>query len=143
LIDELLSATNQKCPILLKIGDVPSKSWADKRLLRHIFSNLLSNAVKYSPENSPVEWTIDREEEWAVCQIKDGGLGIPEQDLQWLFRAFHRGHNVGHLPGTGLGLTIVKRCIELHRGSIQIGSTVGKGTTVTLRLPLFRTTEPA
>jgi PAS domain S-box-containing protein len=137
LIDELLSATDRKCPVLFTPRELPTEARADKRLLRHIFSNLLSNAVKYSPEGSPVEFTIDREGDEAVCQIKDQGLGIPEQDLNWLFNAFHRGRNVGHVPGTGLGLTIVKRCVELHRGQIAIQSTIGQGTTVTIRLPVF------
>jgi len=54
-----------------------------------------------------------------------------------LFSAFHRGGNAIHVPGTGLGLTIVKRCVELHRGNIQVESTVGRGTIVTVQLPLF------
>jgi len=137
LIDELLSATDRKCPVLFSVRDVPDQAQADKRLVRHIFSNLLSNAVKYSPPGSPVEFTIEREGTEAVCRIKDRGLGIPEQDRAWLFNAFHRGRNVGHVPGTGLGLTIVKRCVELHRGKIAIDSTVGEGTTVTVRLPVF------
>jgi signal transduction histidine kinase len=70
-----------------------------------------------------------------VFVVRDHGAGIPAADLPWLFNAFHRGGNVSHLPGTGLGLTIVKRCVELHRGRIQIESEVGQGTTVTVRLP--------
>jgi PAS domain S-box-containing protein len=137
LIDELLSATDRKCPVLFHITGLPEVVQADKRLLRHIFSNLLSNAVKYSPPGSPVEFAIEREGTDALCRITDHGLGIPEQDLAWLFNAFHRGRNVGHVPGTGLGLTIVKRCVELHRGRIAVQSAVGEGTTVTIRLPLF------
>jgi len=112
-------------------------AFADKRLLRHIFSNLLSNAVKYSPPGSPVEFEIERRGNEAICRIRDHGVGIPEQDLSWLFNAFHRGRNVAHLPGTGLGLTIVKRCVELHHGKIRVESSVGKGTTVTVILPVF------
>jgi len=137
LIDELLSATDRKCPVLFRAENLPGEAQADKRLLRHIFSNLLSNAVKYSPEGSPVEFTIQRDGNDALCRIKDHGLGIPEQDLGWLFKAFHRGRNVGHVAGTGLGLTIVKRCVELHRGRINVQSAVGEGTTVTVRLPVF------
>jgi len=54
-----------------------------------------------------------------------------------LFKAFHRGDNVGTRPGTGLGLLMVKRCVELHRGSVQLVSKLGEGTTVTVRLPVF------
>jgi len=56
---------------------------------------------------------------------------------EWLFNAFHRGHNVDDRPGTGLGLVIVKRCVDLHRGKIVVESKVGEGTTVTVRLLIF------
>jgi PAS domain S-box-containing protein len=137
LIDELHSATDRKCPVLFHAPSIPMDAFADKRLLRHIFSNLLSNAVKYSPAGSPVEFEIERRGNEAICRIRDHGVGIPEQDLSWLFNAFHRGRNVAHLPGTGLGLTIVKRCVELHHGKIRVESSVGKGTTVTVILPVF------
>ena len=138
LIDELRSATDGKCPVEFMADAIPEESFADKRLLRHIFSNLLSNAAKYSPEKSPIAFTIQREGPEAVCRVRDRGLGIPPEDVKWLFNAFHRGRNVGHMPGTGLGLTIVKRCVELHQGKIEIESAVNHGTTVTVRLPVFR-----
>jgi signal transduction histidine kinase len=137
LVGELMSATERKCPVSLTARNLGDEAYGDERLLRHIFSNLLSNAVKYSPEGSCVDFEIEREGANAVCRIRDRGRGIPEQDLPWLFRAFHRGGNVGQVPGSGLGLTIVKRCVELHRGTIHIQSKVGEGTVVTVRLPLF------
>ena len=72
-----------------------------------------------------------------VCAICDQGIGIPEADQEWLFSAFHRGHNVFGRPGTGLGLVIVKRCVDLHRGKITVESKIGQGTVVTVRLPIF------
>jgi signal transduction histidine kinase len=72
-----------------------------------------------------------------VCVIRDQGIGIPEADREWLFSAFHRGHNVAGRAGTGLGLVIVKRCVDLHHGKILVESKVGKGTTITVRLPMF------
>ena len=71
-----------------------------------------------------------------VCAIRDQGIGIPEADRQWLFSAFHRGHNVEDRPGTGLGLVIVKRCVDLQGGKINVESEVGEGTTVTISLPI-------
>ncbi len=136
LVDELQSATNQKCPVELSLP-AETAAFADERLLDHVFTNLLSNAVKYSPAGTPVQLDLERDGDIAVFRIRDRGLGIPEPDLERMFSAFHRGQNVGHVPGTGLGLTIVKRCVELHRGRIKIESTVGHGTTVTVRLPLF------
>jgi signal transduction histidine kinase len=71
-----------------------------------------------------------------VCAIRDQGIGIPEADREWLFNAFHRGHNVDDRPGTGLGLVIVKRCVDLHGGKIKVDSKLGEGTVVTVRLPI-------
>ena len=73
-----------------------------------------------------------------VCTIRDEGIGIPEADREWLFSAFHRGHNVNDRPGTGLGLVIVKRCLDLHCGKIKVESKFGEGTVVTVRLPISR-----
>ena len=71
-----------------------------------------------------------------LCVIRDQGIGIPEADRERLFNAFHRGHNVGDRPGTGLGLVIVKRCVDLHRGRIKVESKPRGGTIVTVTLPI-------
>ena len=71
---------------------------------------------------------IERDGTDAVCTISDGGIGIPEEDQQDLFKAFHRGANVGTRPGTGLGLLLVKRCADLHGGKLQLKSRIGEGT---------------
>ena len=137
LVNDLQSATNNKCPVNLSLPAGGQEAFADERLLDHIFTNLLSNAVKFSPEGSPVEFALEREGGQAVCSVRDQGMGVPEADLERMFSAFHRGRNAGHVPGTGLGLTIVKRCVELHHGKIKVESTVGQGTTVTVRLSVF------
>jgi len=137
LADEILSATEGRCPLELDVSDV-GQARADERLLRHIFGNLLSNAVKYSEPGQPVQFVVVRQGREAVCVVCDCGIGIPEPDRPRLFQAFHRGQNVDQRPGTGLGLVIVKRCVDLHGGSIQITSQPGKGTTATVRLPLFQ-----
>jgi signal transduction histidine kinase len=93
--------------------------------------------VKYSGAGRTVRFEIARAGAAMVCTIRDQGIGIPEADREWLFNAFHRGHNVADRPGTGLGLVIVKRCVDLHRGKILVESKVGKGTTITVRLPMF------
>jgi len=141
LIDEVLSATNRRCPIELLLGEMPAEIQADERLLQHIFTNLLTNAVKYSSAGQVVRFEIERAGEDFVCNIRDHGIGIPEADREWLFSAFHRAHNVGDRPGTGLGLVIVKRCVDLYGGEIQVESKSGEGTTVTVRLPMFSATS--
>jgi signal transduction histidine kinase len=137
LVGEVLSATGQRCPIELTLLEMPREIEGDERLLRHIFTNLLTNAVKYSGAGRAVRFEIARAGTEMVCTIRDQGIGIPEADREWLFSAFHRGHNVAGRAGTGLGLVIVKRCVDLHRGKILVESKVGKGTTIAVRLPMF------
>jgi signal transduction histidine kinase len=84
-----------------------------------------------------VRFAVERDEHEAVCVIRDSGIGISDEDQQQMFKAFHRGGNVGTRPGTGLGLLLVKRCTELHGGKVRVDSKVGEGTAVTVRLPVF------
>ena len=137
LADECHSATSRKCLIHWQAEGDLEGALADEALLRHILTNLLSNSVKYSPAGHSVEFTIRREGPDAVFKISDQGIGIPESDREHLYEAFQRGSNVGEIPGTGLGMVIIKRCVDLHGGTIQVDSIVGKGTTFTVRLPLF------
>jgi signal transduction histidine kinase len=139
VVDEVLSATNRRCLIELSLNPVPSEARADEQLLGHIFTNLLSNAVKYSEPGATVHFTVERDGPDAVCVVRDQGIGISEEDQQQLFKAFHRGGNVGTRPGTGLGLLLVNRCAELHGGTVQLNSRIGEGTTVTVKLPVFGT----
>ncbi len=135
LVDEAHSATARRCPITLECAhDLPELISADPALLRHIFSNLLSNAAKYSPEGAEVKLSV-QQETGLLLRIADKGIGIPEADLPHLFEPFHRASNVGLIGGTGLGLMITKRCVELHGGSISVISPPGEGTTVTVRIP--------
>jgi signal transduction histidine kinase len=136
LVDDGLSATQHRCPIAFTAEGDFSGALMDESLLRHIIGNLLSNAVKYSPEGSPVEFKLCREGDDAVFSVQDHGIGIPVADQARLFEAFHRASNVGETPGTGLGLLLVKRCVELHHGSMTVQSQEGVGTTFTVRLPL-------
>jgi len=143
LVDEVLSATDRRCPIEFLLAQMPAKVQADERLLRHIFTNVLTNAVKYSDAGQVVKFEIERTRADIVFTIRDQGIGIPEADQEWLFNAFHRGRNVGDRPGTGLGLVIVKRCVDLHGGKINVDSELGEGTSVTVRLPIFSQEFPA
>jgi len=135
-VDELLSATNRRCPIDLSVdSDGPGRG--DEGLLRHIFSNLIANAVKYSPLGTPVKFCVSRDGGNAVFIVQDRGMGIPEADRKRLFTPFYRGKNVATIHGTGLGLVIVKHCVERHGGWIEVDSAENLGTTVSVRLPLF------
>jgi signal transduction histidine kinase len=109
----------------------------DPRLIHRILSNLLSNAIKYSSESSEIALRLRKEDNTIIIQVIDNGIGIPEQDQERLFEIFHRGSNVGHVSGTGIGLAIVKEAVTLHKGTITVESTEGVGTTFTIRLPLW------
>ena len=137
ICDEIESAMAKRCPIFLQVDAAAREAFGDESLLRHVFTNLLSNSMKYSSPNERVDFIVQRCGDNAVCRIVDHGCGIPEVDQKRLFQAFHRGSNVRQIPGTGLGLLIVQRCVNLHGGEIQFESIEGKGTTFIVQLPLF------
>ena len=137
-VDQTASATHGRCPITVRLGANLDGACGDESLIAHIVGNLLANAVKYSPPGRPVDVSVKREAMEAVCRIRDRGIGIPATDIPRLFDGFHRGGNVGDIPGTGLGLVIVKRCVELHGGTISLTSEAGSGTEFIVRLPVFQ-----
>jgi signal transduction histidine kinase len=113
----------------------------DGRRIERVIANLLSNAVKYSPEGGTIEVELRRESdddtEYAVLSIRDYGIGVPADDLPYLFERFHRGSNISPgMPGTGIGLSSVRQIAEQHGGSVTVESHEGEGATFTLRLPL-------
>lgn len=107
----------------------------DANLLSHVLGNLLSNAVKYSPAGTPVDFELEAAPASLTFLVRDRGIGIPADEQPRLFESFHRGRNVGNVEGTGLGLTIVKHCIELHGGTVDYESAVGEGSTFIVCLP--------
>jgi signal transduction histidine kinase len=140
-IVEIESATGREGIVRLDPGRKDPEAQADEGLLHHILTNLLGNAVKYSPPDRPVEFTVSRRGGEAEFVIRDRGCGIPDADQTRLFTAFYRGSNVAQTPGSGLGLVIAKRCVDLHGGNIRCESQEGQGTTFTVTLPLFEGTR--
>lgn len=136
VVEEVGSATERRCPIEFSHDALPANVRGDEELVRHILTNLLANAVKYSQASQPVRFSAQGNGAQVVFRVADDGVGIPAADRGKLFSAFYRGKNVEHVHGTGLGLFIVKKCVDLHGGQIQIESEEGKGTTVTVALPL-------
>ncbi|XWK90755.1 MAG: CBS domain-containing protein [Phormidium sp.] len=108
----------------------------DEQWLRYVLSNLVSNALKYSPQGSNVKLLVSIEQEQAIFQVIDRGIGIHPEDRSNLFEPFYRGRNVDNVAGSGLGLAIVKNYVELLKGQISFTSEVGVGTTFTVILPL-------
>lgn len=110
--------------------------YQDPKLLRQILVNLLSNAIKYTPEKSSILIQIDRDGPGFTIAIQDRGMGIPEEEHDQLFNRFFRAKNAVNIPGTGLGLHLVKLYTELMGGTITFKSELNKGSTFTLKLPV-------
>jgi two-component system cell cycle sensor histidine kinase PleC len=110
---------------------------ADRRAVMQILLNLLSNAVKFSDRGSAVRIECADRDGYVAIKVHDNGIGIPANKLKDITRPFEQAasHYTREHEGTGLGLAITKDLIELHGGSLHIESTVGVGTTVTVRLP--------
>lgn len=107
----------------------------DKKILRNVLLNLLSNAIKYSDMNEKIFLTTDVNANKILVNVRDNGIGISEKDQANLFQTFFRASNVINIEGSGLGLTIVKRYVELLGGTIDLKSNIGEGTTVHIELP--------
>ncbi len=130
-------AEKQKVKIILDVEDFDF--YADKFELKHALLNLIDNAIKFNKENGKVFIKAYKGNDFAVIKVKDTGIGIPKDKLDKIFEPFFQGDPspTRRYGGTGLGLTIVKRVIELHRGRISVESEEGKGTEFTIKLPLL------
>jgi signal transduction histidine kinase len=137
LVDEVQSATSRRCPIRLVIPESAGSAGVDETLMHHILVNLLTNAVKFSKPGDEVVLEVNVKPHEALFEVQDHGIGIPEEELKKLFEPFYRGRNAVHIPGTGLGLVIVKRCVERHGGTLEIDSREGAGSRVTVRVPTY------
>jgi signal transduction histidine kinase len=107
----------------------------DKQIMKNILINLISNAIKYS-ERGKIEIACEVTSSEIYLSVKDEGIGIPESDKTFLFTRFFRSRNAGNIQGTGLGLNIVKRYIELLNGNIDYESELEKGTTFKIEIPI-------
>ncbi|MEB3294745.1 MAG: PAS domain S-box protein [Synechococcales bacterium] len=136
LIEEMqLSAGNQHTLTFVCQG-TPYPVNLDEKLMHSTLSNLLSNAMKYSPNGGYILLELRFEGDSVQIKVQDEGIGILPEDQPKLFEPFQRGKNIRAIPGTGLGLVVVKKCVELHQGTIQITSEVGVGTTCLVTIPL-------
>jgi len=108
---------------------------SDKRLLKNILNNLVSNAIKFSPEDAVIEIFCSNENNVITLSVADKGIGISEEDKQHLFERFFRARNAFNIEGTGLGLHIVSKYIELLQGTIDMQSEIGKGSKFTISIP--------
>jgi PAS domain S-box-containing protein len=121
----------------IEMADVPTAR-GDVERLGQVIDNLLSNAIKFTPEGGSVAVRLRAEPGWAVIEVADTGMGVPEHAVEHLFDRMFRTEQAERLQiqGTGLGLTIVRAIVDAHEGTIHVESEVDKGTTITVRLPL-------
>lgn len=108
----------------------------DRRLMRNILFNLISNASKYSDPRKSIYLECSKKDKSIIIAVRDEGIGIPENEVKHLFERFFRASNVTNIQGTGLGLNIVNRYVDLLKGKIDFSSIEGKGSTFTITLPL-------
>ena len=110
-------------------------------MIKNILINLIGNAIKFSDKNTIISVQSFVDNNFAAISVKDEGMGIPDEDQQHLFSSFFRGKNAMNIQGTGLGLHIVKRYVDLLGGKLHLQSQLGKGTTISLNLPLSNNIE--
>ena len=141
-LEEMINETLADVKVVLKPGqkfnfkyEGDEKISADKKLLRNILINLISNAAKFSEEDSPITISAKSDSEKNVITVSDKGIGISQKDQEHLFTMFYRASNVTNIQGTGLGLHIVKRYLDLINGTVNLQSTLGKGTSITITFP--------
>jgi protein-histidine pros-kinase len=127
--------------IHLELAQTPAV-WADKDRIQQVVLNLLSNAVKFSPEDGDIGLSLRQDGDEVICSIRDQGMGIPAEELTYLFERFHRGDAAEQkrIRGTGLGLALCKEIIEAHQGRIWAESPgLNQGTVVSFALPIAPT----
>lgn len=105
--------------------------------LKQVMINLLENAFKFTPINGEISLTAERAEDELILCVSDTGIGIPKEDIPYLFKRFHRASNAAEYPGSGLGLAITKAITDMHKGQLAVQSDLGKGTTVQMRFPVL------
>ena len=109
--------------------------YLDKQLISNAIINLFSNASKYSSSGQEISIIIDKSKDFFTIKIIDEGIGVPESEQKHLFERFFRAKNALNIHGTGLGLNITQKYVELMNGNIEIQSKENEGTTVTLSFP--------
>jgi|GEM_PF-2043386 len=135
-IDNFRTTAGNDIEFILKYNASRKIYVLDLKLLMQIINNLVSNAVKYSPAGGDIKISVSDANSMLKIKVADSGMGISEDDQNHLFHPFYRGKNIENIPGTGLGLSIVQKAVEMHNGKVFFESSVGKGTTFTIFIPL-------
>ncbi|QSY93039.1 ATPase [Rhizobium bangladeshense] len=120
----------------LDLQPFPDRLTFDRGAMEQVFTNLISNAVKYSPNAPDIYIRARVDEKMVQIAIADSGIGMDADDLPKLFQPYYRARSATGIAGTGIGLNVVKHVVELHGGTVEVTSELGKGTTFTISLPI-------
>ena len=129
------AALSRGIKIVMKEPLIDTTIIGDIAMIERVISNLLENALNYSPDKKNIEIVFSKSEANLKIHISDNGYGIKAEDLPFIFNRFYRGNISNTSSGTGLGLAIVKEIISLHKGKVEVESTLNIGTTFTISIP--------
>jgi two-component system, OmpR family, sensor histidine kinase MtrB len=136
--------TTEQRVLEVALSAEPLPIHVDPTRIEQVLSNLISNAFKYSPGSDPVRIRVARDGDGAVFEVEDSGIGISAEELPHVFEPFRRGGAARHVaPGVGLGLSVARRIVQAHGGSIHVCSTPGQGTIFRAHIPLAAADRPA
>jgi len=135
IAEEMQMMTKQNQHIIYEHTGTTAEVYLDPNLLKNCIINLISNSIKYSGEDTLIQFNSILKDDELILEVKDNGIGIPDADQGNLFEPFFRAHNTGDIPGTGLGLNIVKRYVGLMNGTVTCDSEQHSGTVFTLTFP--------
>ncbi len=135
IINEYFAVTSDGRQVIFNVSGEKHKSHIDKVLMSQVLINLISNAIKYSIGKPNPEVHLDYHNDHFNITVKDKGIGIPHEEHKNIFNSFFRANNVENIQGTGLGLVIVKKFVEMHKGKISFTSSLGKGTNFKIKFP--------
>lgn len=129
--------------VVVKTEGTPFLVEFDPQLFSHVVRNLIANSIKYTVNDAPPEILLRFTSDSVYMEVKDDGIGIPKKDQKKLFQSFYRASNTETIPGTGLGLVVVKRFTEMHKGIVRIESDLNQGCLVSVELPKKQTDAKA
>jgi len=129
------SAEKQNISLKLEAPNHTYNVFGNAQTLEMLFSNLIQNAIKYTHKGGSVQISLEEEDNYVKADVKDSGIGISEEKIPLIFEQFYRIKDKTLVEGSGLGLSIVQKIVELHQGVINVSSKEGKGTKFTVKLP--------
>lgn len=136
--EEMMAMAKEGQQILYQHHGAKKELCVDRNIMKNILINLISNAIKYSDAGKRIFVTSAENNGYMSISIRDEGIGIPEQDIPHLFSRFFRAHNAGQVQGTGLGLHIVKKYLDILNGTIELKSKLNEGTEFIINIPAVK-----